>query len=111
MQQTAAILKAIAEINAEARKARAICTDIIRQTSHKPYYGKRGAAAVYAAFDKSEEQRKTLAEAIEHLLYANTLLVEVAQNGGASEAKVWEILRDNHNYGKGQVIKIDDHKQ
>ena len=108
MKQTAEILTNIAAINKAARDARKICTDIVRQTSHKPYYGKRGAAAVYASEDRSDTQRQTIAEALLHLQCANDLLVDVAQNGGATQTKLHELIRENYNFGKGQIIEIED---
>lgn len=87
-------IDAMAYINQAAREARRICTDIIRQTQLTPYYNKRGAAALYAAEDESEAQREAIAAAVEHLTAANKLLVDIAINGGTTQAKVREALRN-----------------
>lgn len=88
-------LYAIDAINDMARQARALCTDIIRQTTTKPYYGKRGAAALYAASDESETQAVAIATAVDLLHAANELLVDIAINGGTTEAKLRAIICDS----------------
>ena len=108
MEKRIAINADIKAINKAAREARRICTDIIRQTSIKPYYGKRGAAAVYADEDESRAQTDAIADVLVHLTAANELLVNIAMNGGTTQAKVHEIIRSNHNFGKGQIIEIED---
>ena len=95
-------------LNATARAARRLCTDVIRQTSAKPYYGKRGGAAFYAPHDESDAQRKRLAEAVELLSRAKELLYEAAVSGGVVEAHLREISRDDCHRYDGQVVTIDD---
>ena len=82
-------------INRMAHEARRLCNDIIRQTSLKPYYGKRGGAAVYAAEDMSEAQRRRLNIAIGNMRRARTALYHAAVSGGIVEAK-------------GQIINAED---
>ena len=108
MRQTLATTHTINEIHEAAREARRVCTDIIRQTSIKPYYGKIGAAALYAADDKSEAQRSAIAQAVEHLNAANALLVDIAVNGGTTEAKVREITRYDYTTANLQICIVED---
>ena len=108
MRQTLATTHTINEIHEAAREARRVCTDIIRQTSIKPYYGKIGAAALYAADDKSEAQRSAIAQAVEHLNAANALLVDIAVNGGTTEAKVREILSADDIRTRIQICPVED---
>ncbi len=93
-------------INQMARQARALCTDIIRQTSLKPYYGKVGGAALYVADDNSAEQRRRIAQAVRHMQHATAALYHIAVSGGMSEAKQREIRRSD--YWKNNVEIIED---
>lgn len=108
MRDTIIRTHTIAEIHEAAREARRVCTDIIRQTSIKPYYGKIGAAALYAADDKSEAQRVAIAQAVEHLNAANALLVDIAVNGGTTDAKVREILSEDDMRTRIQICVVED---
>ena len=93
-------------INRMAKDARALCTDIIRQTSLKPYYGKVGGAALYAADDSSAEQRRRIGMAVRHMQHATAALYHIAVSGGMSEAKQREIRRSD--YWKNNVEIIED---
>lgn len=93
-------------INRMARRARRLCNDIIRQTSLKPYYGKRGGAAMYAADDSSAEQRRRLASVVEDMTRATQTLVDIAIAGGLTEAQIEEI--NKHDYWRTKVTITDD---
>jgi 3-keto-L-gulonate-6-phosphate decarboxylase len=91
-------------INRMAKDARALCTDIIRQTSLKPYYGKVGGAALYAADDSSAEQRRRIGMAVRHMQHATELLYNIAVAGGMSEAKLNEMHAADYWRTKVQII-------
>lgn len=106
---------AIQRMHQMARELRRICTDIVRQTTSTPYYGKIGAAALYAGEDYSEAQRGRIDEAGRLLntagrclSRANELLLHIAVEGGTTQAAIWEEAKRNYNYGRGQVITIPD---
>lgn len=106
MKQTIEAITAVDAINQMARQARALCTDIIRQTSLQPYYGKVGGAAMYAPEDRSEAQRRRIAQAVRHMQHATAALYDIAVEGGMTESKVRaDASRD---YWRTQVAKIDD---
>ena len=96
----------IADINRMAREARLLCNDIIRQTSLKPYYGKRGGAAMYAADDRSDAQKRRIAQAVRYMQRVTTMLHDIAVEGGTTEAKVRKDRRGD--YWRPQVVTIDD---
>lgn len=115
MNRRAATISAISEMRISAEKARRLCTDIMRQTAIKPYYGKYGAAAIYADEDESEAQSKLIAdaadnitEALNHLAAANEMLVQIAVNGGSTAAQIAEITRGDYNRNKGQIANVED---
>lgn len=107
-EQTLQISKDISSINSAARTARRICTDIIRQTSTKPYYHKIGAAALYAHEDRSAAQLQRIQQALDHIAEANRLLVDIAIEGGTTQAQIHAMLREDYNFGKGQIVTIPD---
>lgn len=100
------IIADTAAVHKLARRARLQCTDIIRQTSLQPYYGKYGGAALYAPEDVSEAQLQRTAEARQCLTRAACLLREAAIAGGITEALVQEAWRDDVRKG-GQVLDED----
>lgn len=100
------INSSISGINRMAREARLICNDIIRQTSLTPYYGKRGGAAMYAADDNSEVQRRRVAQALAKMKQATAILREIAIAGGMTEAKIVEDMRDDAR--RTETTTIDD---
>lgn len=106
MKQTIEAITAVDAINQMARQARALCTDIIRQTSLQPYYGKVGGAAMYAPEDRSEAQQRRIAQAVRYMQHATTLLYDIAVEGGTTEAKVLEDMRGD--YWKNNVEIIED---
>lgn len=97
----------IADINRMAREARLLCNDIIRQTSLKPYYGKRGGAAMYAADDRSEAQQRRIAQAVRYMQRVTTMLHDIAVEGGTTEAKVREDMRGDYWRTKVTIIEDD----
>lgn len=101
-----AAINSIADINRMAREARLLCNDIIRQTSFKPYYGKRGGAAMYAADDRSEAQQRRIALAVRYMQHATAALYYIAVEGGTTEAMQREISRGD--YWKNDVEIIED---
>jgi hypothetical protein len=106
MQRQTKIIADTAAVHKLARRARLQCTDIIRQTSLKPYYGKYGGAALYAPEDVSEKQLQRITEARECLTRAACLLREAAIAGGITDALVAEAMRGDVRT-KGQVIGED----
>lgn len=98
----------VSVLNATARTARRLCTDVIRQTSAKPYYGKRGGAAFYAPHDESDAQRKRMTEAVQLLSRATELLRDAAVSGGVVEAHLQEIARMDYDFGSGQRMDAAD---
>lgn len=88
MKQTIKTCADIAKINATAREARRLCTDIIRQTQPTAYYGKVGAAWLYADDSRSATQLANIAAAVEHLAQANELLFNIAADGGLTQAAI-----------------------
>ena len=96
----------IAAINRMARDARLLCNDIIRQTSIKPYYGKRGGAALYAADDGSAEQQRRIAQAVRHMRNATALLHDIAVAGGMAEAKIAADIQQD--YWRTKETTIND---
>lgn len=104
---------AIQSMHEAARELRRICTDIVRQTTSTPYYGKIGGAALYAGEDYSEAQRQRIADAGRLLnkagrclSAANELLLQIAVEGGTTQAKIQEDTRGD--VFRGQVITIPD---
>lgn len=90
-----------------AKRARALCTEIVRQTSLTPYYGKVGGAAIYAAEELSEEQRRRISQAIRHMEHATATLYDIAVAGGMNEAKRREDRSGDHWDNKIQIINDD----
>lgn len=105
-RQVIEAINSMADINAMAREARRLCTDIIRQTSVQPYYGKRGGAAMYAADDRSPEQRARIAQAVRHMQHATAALYHIAVAGGTTRAKIAEATK--HDYWRTKVTIIED---
>lgn len=99
-------MDAMDAINAMAREARRLCTDIIRQTSLQPYYGKVGGAAFYAADDGSKAQQLRIKEATRNLRRANGLLHDIAVAGGMTDAKIVDDMRGD--YGQTCIMQTDD---
>lgn len=100
----------ITDINRAAREARLLCNVIIRQTSVKPYYGKRGAAAMYAGEDTSREQQRRICEAVEAMNHVAELLREIGVAGGMAEAHVREILAGDDMRTQVTILHDDSDK-
>lgn len=100
------IIADTAAVHNLARRARKQCTDIIRLTSIKPYYGRYGGTALYAPEDVSAEQLQRISEARQCMTRATCLLREAAIAGGITEALVQEAWRDDVRK-RGQVIGED----
>lgn len=102
-----ATMRDVERINEAAHEARLLCNDIIRQTSIKPYYGKRGGAAVYAHIDESEQQRRRMNIAVRLLQRATNILHDAAVSGGMVEAQLRENMRGDV-CTRGQFIELPD---
>ena len=98
------IITDVAAINDAAREARRICTDIVRQTSAKPYYGKKGGAAFYAPEDESEKQLRRIKEALRLLRRANGVLRHAAVSGGVVEAAIQAEMKQDYLQTKVTIL-------
>lgn len=107
-------VNSMAAINDKARQARRLCNDIIRQTSLKPYYGKRGGAAMYAAESTAEAQRlristavRNMSAAVRNLSFVTQMLRDIAIVGGMTATAIEADMQEDYLGTKVTIIDDD----